>query len=114
MNLILELGITASLSIGNSPWSKKDFQTPYLMVEKSIYDDFYFRSYNSSRTQAVKINMMNPKTALWEVNFGYKTKIENGLLDISIGHTSEHEVGAYDKLTESFDQIKVSYRLEYN
>ena len=113
MNLIIEFGITAALSIGNSPWSKKDFQTPYLMVEKSIYDDFYFKSYNSSRTQAVRLNMMNPKTALWEVSGGYRTRIDDGILDVSIGHQSEHEVGAFDKLTESYDFAKISYRLEY-
>ncbi len=83
------------------------------MVEKSIYEDFYFRSYNSSRTMAKRINQGNPKTALWEVSFGYKAEVDNGLLDISIGHQSEHEVGSKDRLTESYDYAKISYRLEY-
>ena len=112
-NLIIEFGIMAAFSISNTPWNKKDFQTPYLLVEKSAYEDFYFRSFNSSRTQAVRLNQMNPQTALWDVSFGYKAEIDGGILDISIGHQSEHEVGKLDKLTESFDYAKISYRLEY-
>lgn len=113
MNLIIEFGIVAAFSLGNTFWEKKDFQQPYLLVEKSFYDDFYFKSLNSSRTNAVRINMANPQTALWEVGFGYRKKIDNGLLDVSIGHVSEHEVGAQDKRTESYDLVKISYRLEY-
>ena len=113
MNLIIEFGIMAAFSISNSPYGKKDFQQPYLLVEKSVYEDFYFRSLNSSRTQAIRLNQMNPQTALWEVDVGYKTEIDGGTLDVSVGHVSEHEVGALDRLTESHDQIKISYRLEY-
>jgi len=113
MNLIIEFGIMAAFSLSNTPYEQKDFQQPYLMVEKSIYEDFYFKSVNSSRTQAISLNKMNPKTAQWEVDFGYKTQIDGGCLDVSFGHVSEHEVNGLDKLTESHDQVKISYRLEY-
>lgn len=113
MNLIIELGIMAAFNLGNTPFEKKDFQVPYLMIEKYIYDDFYFKSLNQSRTNAVKINMMNPKTMLWDVELGYKHKIENGLITFGVGHQSEHEVANKDKLTESFDYLKASIRFEY-
>lgn len=113
MNLILEVGILYAFSLGNTPFNKKDFQTPYLLIEKYITDDIYFKSYNTSRTQAVKLNTMNPKTALWDIAIGYKYEYENNIFKIEIGHQSEHEVGSADKLTESFDYIKASYRVEY-
>lgn len=115
MSLILELGMLAAMNIGNTPYEmKKDFQKPYLMIEKSINESFYFKSLNSSRTEwSKKFDEANPKTMQWTVELGYKTQFDNGLLRLSIGHTSEHEVGKVDKLTESYNYANISYRLEY-
>lgn len=111
--MILEFGIIAALSVGNSPWSKKDFQQPYLLVEQNVNNEIYFRSFNSSRTMAKRLNQFDPQTALWDISAGYRKDISDGTLDVSLGHQSEHEVGKVDKLTESFDYIKASYRIEY-
>jgi hypothetical protein len=108
-SLILEVGILAAFGITNSPWPKNDFQTPYLYMEKSVYEEFYVSALNSARTNAKKIDCMNPKTALWQVEGGWK---RDGFT-VAIGHSSEHEVGSADKLTESNNFIKVSYRMEY-
>lgn len=111
--MILEIGIIYSFGLSNTPFNKNDFQKPYLLIEKYIADNFYFKSYNTSRTQAVKLNTMNPKTALWDIAIGYKYEYENNIFRVELGHQSEHEIGAADKLTESFDYIKASYRVEY-
>ena len=113
MSLILEVGLLAAFSLGNTPYEKKDFQVPYLLVEKSVYESFYFKSVNSSRTMFQALDTANPQTMLWTIETGYKAQIDNGLLRISIGHTSEHEVAKTDKFTESYNYINVSYRLEY-
>lgn len=113
MNLIIEFGLMAALTVANSPHGKQSFQVPYLLVEKRVYEDFYFKSVNSSRTEMARLNHMNPKNMKWEIAFGYKTKFQDGVLDLSLGHISQHEVNAVDSLTESHDFIKVSYRLEY-
>lgn len=113
-NLILELGLTAMFSIGNTHWpDKNDHQTPYLLIEKSVYESFYFKSLNSSRTKAQKIDCANPQTMLWTVEFGHKSELDGGLLKVAIGHTSEHEVSTQDKYTESYNYIAISYRMEY-
>lgn len=113
-NLILEIGMLMAFSLGNTPWEpKRDFQKPYLMIEKSIYEDFYFKSLNSSRTEWARVDAANPKTMLWTVEFGYKTEIDNGIFKLGIGHTSEHEVNNVNKHTESYHYLNMSYRLEY-
>lgn len=110
MGLILEVGLIAAFGVGNTPFeNKQDFQTPYILVERSIYEDFYASVYNSSRTQAKRLNMADPKTATWQVEAGWRS---NGFT-LAAGHVSEHEVGATDKNTTSNDYIKVSFREEY-
>ncbi len=114
MSLILEVGLLAAFSLGNTPWQPKhDFQIPYLLIEKSVYESFYFKSVNSSRTEWSTITAANPKTMLWTVETGYKAKVENGLLTIAMGHTSEHEVNAIDSKTESYNYVSIKYRMEY-
>lgn len=104
----------AAFGIGNTPYdTKQDFQKPYLLIEKSVYESFYFKSLNSSRTMFQKIDSANPQTMLWNIEFGHYATIDNGKLKVAIGHTSEHEVAKVDKLTESYNYVTISYRLEY-
>lgn len=110
MSLILEVGLIAAFGVSNTSFeNKQDFQTPYVLIERSISDDFYAQIYNSSRVQAVRLNMANPKTALWQVEAGWRS---NGLT-LALGHVSEHEVGSPDKNTNSNDYVKISFREEY-
>jgi hypothetical protein len=110
MGLILEVGLIAAFGVANTPFdNKSDYQTPYILVERSIYEDFYASVYNSSRTQAKRLNMADPKTALWQVEVGLR---KHGLT-LAFGHVSEHEVGSSDKLTQSNDYVKISIREEY-
>lgn len=109
MSLILEIGMTAMLSLHNSPFKKDAYQFPYLLVEKSVYENFYIQLKNSSRTAIVSANMWNPRTTLWNTEIGYR----NNGWTIAVGHQSEHELDKKDTNTESFDYVKVSYRIEF-
>lgn len=119
-NLILEIGLTAMLSIANTPYrtpdgGKKPAQFTYVLLEKRVADNFSIMFINSSRNDIRHGNEFNPQTTKWTVEAKYYTKIEeNSTLVFGVGHTSEHEVGAKDELTESYDFAKISYRLEFN
>lgn len=113
MGLILELGILAAFNLGNSPYEKKEFQQPYVLIEKSLSENYYFKVYNSSRTQRESPTNWNPQTGLWQVGAGYNFKVDNQIFKFEAGHISEHEVGSFDKNTESYDYAKISYRIEY-
>lgn len=113
MSLILELGVVAAFNLANTPYEKKDTQLPYLYVEKSITDNTYFSILNSSRTNATKLDRANPKTALWTVSGGYKFKVDNQVFNFELGHQSEHNVDSKDEFTESYNFVKLSYRVEY-
>jgi competence CoiA-like predicted nuclease len=104
--ITIEAGIMAAFVAVNSPWGKQPFQEPFLLVEKTINEDFYLSSFNSSRTYMKRPNSMEPQTALWKISGGYR--FEN--FTIEVGHQSEHQLWVKDKFTESYDYIKVSFK----
>lgn len=110
--MLLEIGFLAAFGVWNSPFGKQDFQTPYLMVEIPVYStensEIYTKILNSARTNAISLNYMNPKTGLYDVGIGYRS----GGFQIEMGHQSEHELGSRDVLSESFDYIKLSYKIK--
>lgn len=107
--MILEVGIIAAFGLSNTPYlDKKDYQLPYLYVEKTIVDNVYLSSYNASRTNRTG-DKMNPQTMVWRVASGYK--FDNGMT-LEVGHESGHEVSNKDSLTESYNYVSVKYREE--
>lgn len=112
MKVLIELGLTAMLGLANSPWEKKDYQLFYQKTEFRFDESYYVELKNSSRTSAVAIDNMNPQTAGWLIALGHRSgDIDTGVIDLSIGHQSEHEAGARDKLTESYHFISVKYSI---
>lgn len=107
--LAIEVGILLAAQVPNSPWGKKPFEQPYLLVERRLDENFYLSAYQTSRTNANGLTRMNPQTALWKVAAGYT---EDGFT-IELGHQSEHELNVADKLTESYDFLTVKYREEF-
>lgn len=107
--LAIEIGIVLSTKLGNSPYGQRTFQIPYMLIERGVYDNYYIKAYQESRTYAKQLDEMNPRTALWKVGAGYTL---NGF-NIEIGHQSEHDLNIPDKYTESFNYIELKYREEY-
>lgn len=113
MGLILEAGLAAAFALSNTPWEQKDTQFQYLLIEKSVYENFYFSAMNSSRTNLTKGDQWNPKTTLWRMAGGYKLKVDNQIFTMELGHQSEHEVNHLDALSESYNFASIKYRVEY-
>lgn len=109
--LIVEAGIIMATVVGNSPYGRENFQQPYLLVQRNVYDNFYFKAYQTSRTNAKTSEYaMNPKTALWTVASGYTS--DSGIT-IEVGHQSEHNLNIPDKYTESYNYIELKIREEF-
>lgn len=108
MSLIVEAGIVAAFSLSSVQWQERDTQYPYLYVEKTVTENTFLSVLNSSRTNADKIDRFNPKTALWTVSGGFRFDE----FTVEVGHQSEHEVNAFDKRTESYNFLKLKYRIE--
>jgi len=108
MNFI-ELGVLTALTLGNTPYPDKTTGWPKLTLHLEKSKLGYVEIINSARINPQAINRLNPITGLWQVEAGKNM----GRFHFSAGHQSEHEIGAKDKLTESFDYIDMRYRIEF-
>lgn len=112
MNILLELGAVAMIGLANSPWPKQDYQLIHQKTEFRFDENWYIDIINSSRVSAVALDNMNPQTAAWQIGLGYRFKIGGGVIDAQLGHKSEHETGAKDRLTESYHFISLKWSTE--
>lgn len=97
------------LGVANTPYPKHLTVIPSLEIEHQ-QGFIYLRQESSARCNPFAWNRFDPITAKWSV--------EGGALyagaRIGVGHTSEHGVDKPFAATESFDYLRLEYRLEFN
>lgn len=103
----LALILTMALGFGNTPYENKLTLWPELELKHNFNKIWFTKLGVSARTNPTRLNRMNPKTALWDLKFGYETS----KWTFVIGHVSEHGIDIIQMPTESYDYISVRYNL---
>jgi hypothetical protein len=105
---IIEATTILALGLSNSPFTAKPVW-PSLMVEHRPVPWAYIKQTSEARCEPASPIKWNPVTALWGIEGGVRFKGAT----VGVGHVSEHGVSSRVPSTESYDYVKLTYRMEF-
>lgn len=108
---ILEFSLLSFLATYNSPFPARPTLIPSMSVELRPTSFLYLKQTDSARCTPDSINIWHPISGLYQVELGIRLGGQSQY-QIGIGHRSEHGIDQVVSSTESFDYVRLDYKIE--
>lgn len=107
---LIEFSLLSMLATYNSPFEKRPTLLPSMSVELRPASFVYIKQTDEARCTPDSPNIWHPIQVRWSAEAGLIVAHET--LRLGVGHTSQHGVDGIVSSSESFDYLRVDYRME--